>query len=399
MLKKWIKWLNKFYSPLMFCNLFFIIVLSFLIILNLDIKRDISFFEEKNKGLEIANTIIENKNYNVIYNHVISNKFINLILEKEGILSNKFLDYKSGKELEINNLIKKNKIDEFNAKINQLLELKYPKFINDVLKTDAGRKIYEFNDSFLLIRYLDYVITPEIEEELTLIIYYNEIQNYLDFKVQVVEEYENENGYIYDEKKKTVAITFDDGPAGEKTKSILTLLEENKAHATFFMVGYRMREDVDTVKAVYNSKNEIGSHSLNHKNLTRLTPEEILKQEKETEEIYYHITGDVLKILRPPYGAYNQKVKDTLDYSLINWSIDPEDWRYKDVDLIINHILENISDGDIILFHDLYETTVESVKILLPILYAQGYQVVSVSELASLKGYNLESHQKYNHFR
>ena len=204
----------------MFCNLFFIIVLSFLIILNLDIKRDISFFEEKNKGLEIANTIVENKNYNVIHNHVISNKFINLILEKEGILSNKFLDYKSGKELEINNLIKKNKIDEFNAKINQLLELKYPKFINDVLKTDAGRKIYEFNDSFLLIRYLDYVITPEIEEELTLIIYYNEIQNYLDFKVQVVEEYENENGYIYDEKKKTVAITFDDGPAGEKTKHI-----------------------------------------------------------------------------------------------------------------------------------------------------------------------------------
>ena len=184
-----------------------------------------------------------------------------------------------------------------------------------------------------------------------------------------------------------------------KKPSILTLLEENKAHATFFMVGYRMREDVDTVKAVYNSKNEIGSHSLNHKNLTRLTPEEILKQEKETEEIYYQITGDVLKILRPPYGAYNQKVKDTLDYSLINWSIDPEDWRYKDVDLIINHILENISDGDIILFHDLYETTVESVKILLPILYAQGYQVVSVSELATLKGYTLESHQKYNHFR
>ena len=84
-----------------------------------------------------------------------------------------------------------------------------------------------------------------------------------------------------------------------------------------------------------------------------------------------------------------------MDTTFITWNVDTEDWLHRDKDYIVNHILEHVSDGDIVLMHDVYETTIDAVEEVLPKLYAAGYQVVSVSELAELKGRTLEKHSLY----
>lgn len=273
--------------------------------------------------------------------------------------------------------------------------MKYPKFVVDAINTNCTKN-YEIRESEMIIYYSD--INIALEESLSLTVNYNEIKEYLDITFKLDSTYMNEDGYNYDSNKKSVALSFDDGPNGNKTLEILNILKDNKAHATFFMVGNKMNYYSTVVTTVHNSGNEIGSHTYNHCNLSKTKIDKILSQEELTSQIYYDLTKDTLKLTRPPYGAINSKVKESMNTVFVTWNIDTEDWRYKDVEHIKSSVLENIKDGDIILMHDSYDTTVQAVRELLPILYSLGYQVVSVSELAELKGITLENNQIYRSF-
>lgn len=331
---------------------------------------------------------------------MIENKFVQAIFKREnGTYQSFFIDVKNGELLGIEDMIKPDRQESFQNKMKELINLKYPKFIADVLNYGNGKITYILQETELLIYFYDFEITPKPTTELTLQIDYNEIKDDVNFSVNLKEEYENENGFLYDKAKKTVALTFDDGPNGEKTLRLAALLRDNKMHATFFMVGNRMGSAPDVINELLKDGNEIGSHSYNHKNLTRLTSEELIQEEDKTNQIYKSITGKDLKLLRAPYGSVNDKMKENLNYIFINWNLDTEDWRYRNKDHIYNSVIENIKDGDIILMHDLYDTTIEAVEKLLPELYVQGYQVVTVSELANLKGSNLEPHKVYRFFK
>ena len=331
---------------------------------------------------------------------MIENKFVQAIFKREnGTYQSFFIDVKNGELLGIEDMIKPDRQESFKNKMKELINLKYPKFIADVLNYGNGKITYILQETELLIYFYEFEITPKPTNELTLQIDYNEIKDDVDFSVNLKEEYESENGFLYDKAKKTVALTFDDGPNREKTLRLAELLRDNKMHATFFMVGNRMGSAPDVINELLKDGNEIGSHSYNHKNLTRLTSEELIQEEDKTNQIYKSITGKDLKLLRAPYGSVNDKMKENLNYIFINWNLDTEDWRYRNKDHIYNSVIENIKDGDIILMHDLYDTTIEAVEKLLPELYVQGYQVVTVSELANLKGSNLEPHKVYRFFK
>lgn len=77
------------------------------------------------------------------------------------------------------------------------------------------------------------------------------------------------------------------------------------------------------------------------------------------------------------------------------WSVDPRDWESLNTEEVVFHILENLKDGDVVLFHDLYPSTVDAIKILLPILYDDDFELVTVSELFESKNIPLESHNIY----
>ena len=115
--------------------------------------------------------------------------------------------------------------------------------------------------------------------------------------------------------------------------------------------------------------------------------------------IFNDITGGNFKLTRPPYGSYTKTTLNAIDNAFIRWNLDTNDWKYKDPEYIKNYVLENISNNSIILFHDSYDTTVEAIYDLIPILYLKDIQVMSVTNLANLRGMTLENHVVYYDFK
>lgn len=339
------------------------------------------------KTLETSSTLIEENKMESL---------IQLVFQEEtGEYKSYYINVSNGEQSKLEEFLKSGQQENFLNKIHESVELKYPKFISEVLCYGNGDVTYVLKENEMTVYFYHFEIYPSVSEELSVTLNYNEIKDDLDIYVTGTENYEKENGYTLNKEQKAIALTFDDGPSGQKTLDLLNIFADNKMHATFFMVGNRMAAQPHILKEVLKSGNEIGGHSYNHANLNRQTKDFLIKDQENLNTVYQSITGETLKLLRPPYGNANSLVKETLNYSLINWNIDTEDWRYKDSERIYNEILNKVEDGDIILMHDLYDTTIEAVRKLLPELYSRGFQVVTISELAELKGKTLEPHIIY----
>lgn len=192
-----------------------------------------------------------------------------------------------------------------------------------------------------------------------------------------------------------VALTFDDGPNPEYTGRILEVLEENYSHATFFVVGTNAEQYPETLQAIALSGNEIGNHTYSHANLTDIDSANVEEEIDKVNRAVKKATGEITTVIRPPYGAYNEDVLNQLQQPVVLWDLDTEDWDSRNAQTIVDNIITNIDDGDIILMHDIYESTAEAVELLVPRLKEMGYQVVSVSEMAEYKGKELELHKAY----
>lgn len=208
--------------------------------------------------------------------------------------------------------------------------------------------------------------------------------------------------------EKYVALTFDDGPDMRYTSStgrILDTLDKYGARATFFVLAsqvdssivgsYFASRNTELVRRAHDLGMEIGSHTYNHKNLNRLSSSEIARELNNSCAKIEAITGEKVRLVRPPYGNANQTVRDTIDKPMINWSIDTLDWDSKNPDKIYSKVMSNIKPGSIILMHDIYGTTADAVERVVPALIERGYTIVTVSELYELYGMELKPHTVY----
>jgi len=180
-----------------------------------------------------------------------------------------------------------------------------------------------------------------------------------------------------------VALTFDDGPSAH-TSQILDILEYHNARATFFVIGRSVKYYADTVLRAHELGNEIASHMYTHQLLTRLSDERIRQGIAAGSNAIAAVIGYSPTILRPPGGAINDRVVYLIrqaGYAIILWNIDTNDWRDRNADIIYRRVMQNIRDGDIILLHDIYRTTVQAMERVIPSLIEQGFYLVTVSEL------------------
>lgn len=325
--------------------------------------------------------------------------FTSFTAVKNGYHETVIVDKETGAFLEFKDLLKEDEVDKFWNKVYELLDLKYPKFIVNTLKNSEGNVYYDIKENEVIIYFENYKFDPIFLDVISIKVNYNEVKDCLNFTPKLDDEYINESAYHYDKNKKTIAFSFDDGPSGKYTREIVDALKDNKAKATFFMVGNKMNNYKSSLLYVYENNLEIGSHTYSHINMKKKTINQIEEELKKTNDIFYNITGSNINLVRPPYGAYNDNILNNIDYPFITWNIDTNDWRYRNKEHIVNHILANVTDGSIILMHDSYESTVEAVKEVLPRLYALGYQVVTVSDLAVLKGATIENNRVYSYFR
>ena len=182
-----------------------------------------------------------------------------------------------------------------------------------------------------------------------------------------------------------LALTFDDGPSTH-TERLLDAFAAHGGKGTFYVVGNMISNRPDTLKRMSEEGHEIGGHSWDHRQLTKLSTEDLTDQIMNTRAKIYDITGLDAVTMRPPYGSYNDQVKEVckeLGIVMVNWSVDTLDWKYKDADTVYNAVMKDAKDGAIILCHDLHKTTVAAMERAIPDLIAQGYQLVTVSELLS----------------
>lgn len=200
-----------------------------------------------------------------------------------------------------------------------------------------------------------------------------------------------------DPDKPMVALTFDDGPNKKTTIPILDTLKEYDGVATFFVLGNRVPNNEEVLKRMISEGSEIGNHSFSHKQLTTISSLEVKEQMDRTQDAVMKVVGSKPTIMRPTYGSYNNNLKSQIKMPMILWSIDTLDWKSRDAEKITTHVLDNVEDGDIVLMHDIYGSTSDAVKIIVPELVSRGYQLVTISELYELRGEALEVGNIYNH--
>lgn len=200
-----------------------------------------------------------------------------------------------------------------------------------------------------------------------------------------------------DPDKPMVCLTFDDGPS-EYTNEILDLLVEYNAKATFFEVGINTYDHEDAVRRELELGMQLGSHTWSHQDLGSISEEEAIEEIQKAKDRLYEITGEYPSVLRPPYGSLNGKAY-LIDVPIVTWSVDTLDWESRDADAVMDAIFaEDTLDGKCILMHSLYGSTVEALSRLLPWLSENGFQCVTVSEMAEYrKGETLQPGQWYGY--
>lgn len=208
----------------------------------------------------------------------------------------------------------------------------------------------------------------------------------------VKDYYFNDDGSYNSEKRRPMlALTLDDGP-GQYTDTLLDCLEENNARATFFMLGQNVESYPDTVKRMVELGCEIGNHSYDHQNLVNLSLDAAAEEYSKTDNALIQACGQASTVARAPYGSWNQDIINTIGKPFFMWSLDSLDWSYKDEELDYNSVMTgDLTDGTIILMHDIHEPTVNALLRIIPELTAQGYKFVTVSELAEAKGVTLQN--------
>lgn len=198
---------------------------------------------------------------------------------------------------------------------------------------------------------------------------------------------------------KYVALTFDDGPSGKYTRTLLDGLKERDAKATFLLCGYRIRQYPQETQRILDEGHEIGNHGYSHKNMQTLGHREIAQEITDTQALLP--AGTRIRFLRPPGGCCNDSVRSVAQarqLAILNWSVDPKDWATKDATQVERAVLSTVKDGDIILLHDMSDSSVTAALNIIDKLKDQGYRFVTVSQLATQREVTIKSGKVYRSF-
>lgn len=361
-----------------------------------------------NRNISYIDTIVvENDDFLANINYPITNTGLDFTIKKD--LKNIYNQYKD-KRIELN-------IDYLYYKFNDMISVVLFIYINDSNHQQNYVKSYFYKDKLipidkfvnkellnkLLIQKLKYDDLNKINvkyefgfDNTNLYLYFNNINSYETITIPLKElniHFEEDKNVIndllvpnssIDYNSKVIALTFDDGPS-IYTDSIIEYLYNNDCKATFFVLGNKVNNYADVLNKSISYGNEIGNHSYNHKWLIKLKKEDMINQIEKTQNLIYQNTGYIPKLLRPTYGDVNNTLRSATNLNIALWNVDTMDWKYKSTNRIVSRATRNLKDENIILMHDIYKRTFESVKKIVPIIKKNGYKCVTISELNEIK--------------
>lgn len=186
-----------------------------------------------------------------------------------------------------------------------------------------------------------------------------------------------------------IAMTFDDGPHAELTPRLLDMLHGWGLKATFYLIGRNARAYPKLVERIVAEGHEVGNHSWSHPMLSRLGDVKVRAELQSTHDAIVQACGVAPKNYRPPYGAITAKQKQWIaaefGYPTILWSVDTNDWKDRNSEIVSGRILNETRGGSIILAHDIHPTSVDAMPPSLPVLRDRGFKFFTVSALAALE--------------
>lgn len=182
-----------------------------------------------------------------------------------------------------------------------------------------------------------------------------------------------------------VALTFDDGPSSQYTEKLLDGLKERGVKATFFVMGESIKENEKIIERMYEEGHLIGNHTYTHTDLAKTNFDTAYKEINDTNAYIKNITGYTPKYIRPPYGDWDEKLLEETDMSVVLWNVDPEDWKDQNAEVVAARVMKNTRSGDIILLHDIFDSSVEAAFKIVDGLQDKGYQFVTIDKLNNKK--------------
>lgn len=182
-------------------------------------------------------------------------------------------------------------------------------------------------------------------------------------------------------EKPSIAITFDDGPSSRYTGRLLDGLKERNVKASFFLIGENAEENPVLVERIYKEGHLIGNHTYSHVQMTHLSEKAAVREIEKTDQVISAITGEHVAYMRPPFGAWQRELEVRMEVLPVLWSVDPLDWTTENVDEIVSKVVTEVEEGDIILLHDCYASSVEAALRIVDILQKEGYEFVTVDRL------------------
>ncbi|MGL6199992.1 MAG: polysaccharide deacetylase family protein [Lachnospiraceae bacterium] len=200
-------------------------------------------------------------------------------------------------------------------------------------------------------------------------------------EIEVDTELNTETQEETDQTAKKIALTFDDGPEEGSTDVLLDGLKERGVKATFFVIGKCAERNPELIKRMDAEGHLMGNHTYSHVDIAHLDDASAIEEIEITNDIIEEIIGKPTEFVRPPFGAWQENLEQKMDVIPVMWTVDPLDWTTDNVDEIVNKVVTKTEDGDIILLHDCYLTSVKAAFRIIDLLSAQGYEFVTVDEL------------------
>ncbi|HTH56367.1 MAG TPA: polysaccharide deacetylase family protein [Cyclobacteriaceae bacterium] len=188
----------------------------------------------------------------------------------------------------------------------------------------------------------------------------------------------------------SIAITFDDGPEPENTVRILKILKEKNVKATFFCIGKKVRDAKSLVRQINEEGHLIGNHSFNHGKWFDLQSAQKMREElKMTDDAIALAISKKPKLFRPPYGVTNPNLAAAVrdDYQAIGWSIRSYDTVSSDKDKLWKRVTKKLKGGDVVLFHDRCEATIEMLPRFIDHVSEVGLRIVPLDQMLNVKPY------------
>ncbi len=186
-----------------------------------------------------------------------------------------------------------------------------------------------------------------------------------------------------------VALTFDDGPHPVNTPRLLDILKQKNVKATFYVIATNARRYPEIMRRIVAEGHEIGNHTVNHPNLTKLSDAGVRQELRGCHEAIVAATGVAPRTMRPPYGAITSAQKSWIrkefGYPTIMWSVDPLDWKKPGASAVASRLVSGASPGGILLAHDIHAGTIDAMPTTIDQLLARGYQLVTVTQLLAME--------------